>query len=259
MVLLRPFRVPSKKRTGNVSLPDSPRPTPDLLFASKGIVIRLYLSGDLHPFGALLLLFLQWRALLNGIHTVALDLGDDLIAVLVTPVLRLCLCTETEGEGTLLGVLKGEDGAALWGSAAGADDVCRGVRVGVGGADSEGATVLERAADGEDDAQGHGGREYSGHAGDDRANGVDLARRLDDEPEEHVDHVHEPDGGVEIEAVAEHELPVRDLLNLERLQRALDGENEGGGVEEGRGEPVDADPVVLGRGDAALTFLEWSN
>lgn len=81
--------------------------------------------------------------------------------------------------------------------------------------DCEGATVLERATDGKDDTEGHRGGEYSSHTGDDRANRVIDARRRDDEPEEHVDHVHKPDSSVEVQAISKHELPVRDLLDLQ--------------------------------------------
>lgn len=64
--------------------------------------------------------------------------------------------------------------------------------------------------------------------------------------------------GVEVKAITEHQLPVGDGLERERLQGAVDGENHGGGVQQGGGQPVDADPVVLGAGDASLSILERS-
>lgn len=63
---------------------------------------------------------------------------------------------------------------------------------------------------------------------------------------------------VQVEPITEHQLPVRNGLEGQRLEGAVDGKNEGCGVEKGSGQPVDADPVVFGAGDAALTLLERS-
>ena len=62
-----------------------------------------------------------------------------------------------------------------------------------------------------------------GHNG---LNGILWTGRLHDEPEEHVDHVDDPDRGVEVEAVAEHELPVREPLQTERLEGTVHREHE---------------------------------
>ena len=105
-------------------------------------------------------------------------------------------------------------------------------------------------------AEGHGRREHGSHAGHDRLDGVLRPGGLHDEPEEHVHHVDEPDGGVEVEPVAEHELPVGDGLDFERAEGAGEREGKGSGVGESGGEPVDADPVVLGLSDASLSFLD---
>lgn len=61
---------------------------------------------------------------------------------------------------------------------------------------------------------------------------------------------------VEVEAITEHQLPVRNWLKLERLKRPVDSKNEGGGVQQSCGQPVDALPVVLGLCDASLSVLE---
>ena len=79
---------------------------------------------------------------------------------------------------------------------------------------------------------------------------------MNDKPKEHVDHVDDPDGAVEVKAVAEHEFPWGERLDLERLDRAVEGEGKGEGVEKGGRSPVDADPVCLGTSDAALTLEE---
>ena len=54
--------------------------------------------------------------------------------------------------------------------------------------------MFEGAADGEDDAEGHGGGEDGGHGGDDGADGILDTGGADDEPEEHVGEVDEADG-----------------------------------------------------------------
>ena len=68
-------------------------------------------------------------------------------------------------------------------------------RSGSGGVgESEGATVFEGAADGEDDAERHGGGENGGHGCDDGTDGVVDACGANDEPEEGVGEVDEQDG-----------------------------------------------------------------
>lgn len=113
---------------------------------------------------------------------------------------------------------------------------------GLGGGSGEAASVGERAADAEDNAHGHGGGEHGGHGGDDGADGVIAAGGVAQEPEEHVDHVDEPDRNVQVEAITEHQLPVGDGLEVEGLDRALDGEDGGNSVQKSGGDPVDADP-----------------
>jgi len=127
-----------------------------------------------------------------------------------------------------------------------------GVGGGGGGGAGKGAARDEGAADGEDDAHGHGDGEDGGHGGDDGFDGVFGAGGGDDEPEEHVDHVDDPDGAVEVQAVSEHELPVADGAFCFGFEGAGEGEGEGGGEEERGADPVDSDPVVAGAGDAAL-------
>lgn len=86
---------------------------------------------------------------------------------------------------------------------------------------SEGTARNEGATDSKDDTHRHGRGENSCHARDDGADGIVRARRGDDKPEEHVDHIHDPNRAVEVETIAEHELPVGELLHLERSQGAL--------------------------------------
>lgn len=76
----------------------------------------------------------------------------------------------------------------------------------------------ERSTHREDDTERHGRSQNSGHRGDDGLDRVCVIGRLSDEPEKHVDHVHDPDRSVEVKAIAEHELPKRKWLGLERLE-----------------------------------------
>jgi len=131
-----------------------------------------------------------------------------------------------------------------------------GVAGGLGRGAGEGAAVGERAAHGQDDAHRHRGGEDGSHGGDDSADGIVGARGMAQEPEEHVDHVDEPDRHVEVKSVTEHELPVGDRSGLKRLERTLDGKRSGNSVQQGWRNPVDADPVVLRPCDATLTFEE---
>jgi len=100
--------------------------------------------------------------------------------------------------------------------------VVRGGNVGTGGDDMGGArrassaggvgqcertAMGEGAADGENDTEGHGSGEDGCHARDDGFDRILNAGRFHDEPEDDIGHVDDPDGGVEVEAVTEHELP----------------------------------------------------
>ena len=75
------------------------------------------------------------------------------------------------------------------------------------GCSGERTTMYEGPTDAQDDAQGHAGSEDGGHGSDDGLNRVRYPCRFHDEPEEHVDHVDNPDGTVKVESVAEHEFP----------------------------------------------------
>jgi len=120
-------------------------------------------------------------------------------------------------------------------------------------------TLGEGTADGEDDAEGHSGGKDGGHRGDSGLDGVRFVGGLDNEPKEHIDHVDDPDGAVEVEAVAEHEFPRGERLDLEGLDGPVECEGKGEGVEECGRSPVDADPVCLGASDAALALAERHN
>lgn len=82
----------------------------------------------------------------------------------------------------------------------------------------EGTALDERSTDREDDTERHGRGQNSGHRGDDGLDCVCVIGRLSDEPEKHVDHVHDPDRAVKVKAITEHELPERKWLGLERLE-----------------------------------------
>ena len=94
--------------------------------------------------------------------------------------------------------------------------------------------------------------------GDDGLDGVVGAGGPDGEPEDHVNHVNEPDGTVEVEAIAEHELPGTEGPRLEGVDGAHQREGEGDGVEDGGGDPVDAHPGLPGPCNATLA-LEQGN
>ena len=212
---------------------------------------RLSIDGDLYTLGRILL-WVDGR-LLDGENAIPFDLSHLVRRLVIGPVVRLALCAEGDGVGT--GLLEGDNTGA--GRARGTvcrDDVRRGVRVRGGAGDGVRATVLERAAHGEDDAERHRRGEDGSHARHNRAHRVDLAGRGDDKPEDHVNHVDEPDGGIEVQAVTEHEFPVRNRLHLQGLERAGESEGERGGIEDGRRDPIDADPGVLGLGNAALAL-----
>jgi len=133
----------------------------------------------------------------------------------------LSIDSDDAGLGTSVG---GEDvGSSTVGVGV---DTCDTARTGVGVraccvggcAAVEGSSVCEWAADGEDDTEGHGGGEDGCHGGDDGLDGIGVIGWLGDEPEEHVDHVHEPDCAVEVKTITEHELPVGDLFDSKGLE-----------------------------------------
>jgi len=179
-----------------------------------------------------------------------------LVIVLGSPVALLAFKRKGEGGGRLL--LERKDRVGDVGLTVGGDDVSGSARVsGIArGSDGEGTTVDEGAADREDDAEGHCGREDGSHASNDSSDGILWSSGSDDEPEEHVSHVDKPDGAVEVKAVTEHELPVSHGLDIERAEGATESESEGCGVENGGGKPVEADPDMFGLGNATLTFFQ---
>jgi len=126
-------------------------------------------------------------------------------------------------------------------------------RSGSGGVgESEGATVFEGAADGEDDAERHGGGENGGHGCDDGTDGVVDACGANDEPEEGVGEVDEQDGAVEVQAVTEHELPWTQRAGFEGVDGAHESQTERDGIEKSGCDPVYADPGMLGTCDTSL-------
>jgi len=46
---------------------------------------------------------------------------------------------------------------------------------------------------------------------------------LNDEPEQNINHVHDPNGRIEVEAVTEHELPWGERLALQGLNGTIEG------------------------------------
>jgi len=90
-----------------------------------------------------------------------------------------------------------------------------GVGAGVGGSRCravERTAVGQPAADGENDAHGHGGCEDSCHGSDDGLDGIGLVSWGDDEPKEHIGEVHDPDGTIKIETIAQHQFPWGKML-----------------------------------------------
>jgi len=76
----------------------------------------------------------------------------------------------------------------------------------------ERTAVGQPAADGKDDAHGHGGSKNGCHGSDDGLDGIALVSRCNDEPKEHVGEVHDPDGTIKIEAIAQHQFPWGEML-----------------------------------------------
>lgn len=54
--------------------------------------------------------------------------------------------------------------------------------------------------------------------GNDGFDGVADASGFHDEPEKHVDHVNEPNGRVEVQAIAKHQFPCTKRFGLEGLE-----------------------------------------
>ena len=95
-------------------------------------------------------------------------------------------------------------------------------------------------------------RRYS--PSDGRPDRVVVSRGGDNEPEQDVDHIHDPNGGIEVQAITEHELPWREGLVLEGLDRTMESEDQAGSIEDrGRG-PVDSHPICDRPGDAPLSW-----
>lgn len=67
----------------------------------------------------------------------------------------------------------------------------------------------------QDDTESHTGSEDCGHAGDDGLDRVGIACGGHDEPEEHVDHVDDPDGAVQVQTVTKHQFPWAERLGSE--------------------------------------------
>jgi len=87
-----------------------------------------------------------------------------------------------------------------------------------GGSAVEGSAISKGSADGENDAEGHCGGEDGSHGCDDSFDGICVIGGCGDEPEEHVNHVDDPDCSVEVQSITEHKLPVRNLLIVEGLE-----------------------------------------
>ncbi len=120
----------------------------------------------------------------------------------------------------------------------------------------ERSSVRERSANREDNAECHSRGQDRRHGGDDSLDSIFLVGGLSDEPEDDVDEVNDEDGSVEVKAITEHQLPVRDLLNGQGLERPVKREDESGCVEDGREDPINPNPVTgieFRSGDASLS------
>jgi len=60
--------------------------------------------------------------------------------------------------------------------------------------------------------------------GDGSLDRIVVARRLNNKPEQNIDHVHDPNGRIEVKTVTEHELPWRERLALQGLNGTIEGE-----------------------------------
>jgi hypothetical protein len=216
-------------------------------------IIGLRIHCDLHT------QILRCGRGINGISSLLLISHAILIIISMGPISVLTFAKRNSiGSGMLLRVNgkngAGSDVAWTWaGDDVGGSSGAGRVR---GGGDGEGASVVEGAANREDDAEGHGGGENGGHAGNDGLDGIVDACWVHDEPEEHVNHVDEPDSAIEVEAIAEHEFPISDGLDLERLERTCNRKDEGGRIEESSRQPIEANPVVFGACNATLSYLK---
>jgi len=120
----------------------------------------------------------------------------------------------------------------------------------------ERTAVDERTANGENDAHCHGCGKHGGHACDNGPDGIINASWGDNEPEQDVGHVDYPDGAVEVEAIAEHQLPETHWLVFEGLDRVKEGETKRNGVEQGGGDPIDSYPGMLRPSNASLARFQ---
>jgi len=141
---------------------------------------------------------------------------------------------------------------------AGGDDV-RGARGAAlaGSGESERAALSEATTDREDDTEGHGRGEHSSHAGHDGFDSILRPGGCNDKPEDHVRQIDEENGPIQIETIAEHQLPRAEGLGLKRIDRAHQGKTERNGIKQCRSYPVDTDPVVFRTCDTALALKEW--
>jgi len=221
-----------------------------LLCVVRIIVSNLPVDRDLHTDRRVVPRLLG----VNAIEDRGLALGVAHAGFVVrNPVLLRLGAHVIEREG-VRGVVRGHvcgDGAG-----AGGDDVrgARGTLCGAG--EGEGAALGEAAAYREDDAEGHGGGEYGGHAGHDGLDGVVDPGGGHDKPEDHVREVDEQNGTVEVEAVAEHQLPRAKRLSLERVDGTHQSKTKRYGIEQRRSDPIDTDPIVFGTCDTALAVEE---
>lgn len=56
-----------------------------------------------------------------------------------------------------------------------------------------------------------------GSPGDSGLDAIILTSRLDDKPKEDIDHIHNPNRSIQVQSIPQHELPIAQGLNLERL------------------------------------------
>jgi len=185
-----------------------------LLFI-PGIVFDLGIDSDLHVQSAIVMIW-DDMAIIETIFT--LRVKNTALAVTVD--LGALFADFTDGVGLVgvrVDVKNGVGGVSLV-RASNPGGSCRRMRSRVGS--RERTTGNERTADGENDAHSHGSGENGSHACNNSPDGVITASRLNNEPEQDVSDVDNPDGAIEVEAIAEHQLPKAHGLDFERLDRA---------------------------------------
>jgi hypothetical protein len=94
------------------------------------------------------------------------------------------------------------------------------------GSSGEGTSMYESPANTQNDTQGHAGCEDCSHGRDDGLNAIVDSGGFHGEPEEHIDHVDDPNHSIEVEPVAEHKFPEGDGFGGARLEGAREGESE---------------------------------